>query len=319
VSPRLRVVAAGAFVAVLAFGATLFLLGRGQSAAPEPKVIKPLHPVKKSRRVASAARARRAAAKTTVKPRAKAKRAPAVIDGLPAALARALASHKVVVVALYAPNARVDVLAEREARAGAATAGAGFVALDVTSERQTRPLTSLLASAPQQVDRQLDSPAVLVFQQPKTLFVRLNGFNDAATVAQAAQNAAPTVLGAVTEVTGEASWTAAANEVCRDLKARVARLTFPGSAEQILPFVRQLADTVQTGVQRLKALKAPPGTRAKVAAMVAAYEEMLRDVRGMIAAAHDRAARERLAARATAAGLRGDRIAYSLGATDCGS
>ena len=44
-------------------------------------------------------------------------------------------------------------------------------------------------SAPTAADRVLDGPAVLVFQRPRTLFVRLNGFADRDTVAQAAANA----------------------------------------------------------------------------------------------------------------------------------
>ena len=40
-------------------------------------------------------------------------------------------------------------------------------------------------------NRLLDAPAVLVFQKPHALYVRLNGYVDADTVEQAAVNAAP--------------------------------------------------------------------------------------------------------------------------------
>ena len=40
------------------------------------------------------------------------------------------------------------------------------------------------------IRRVLDGPAVLVFQRPRTLFVRFNGFADRDTVAQAVANAA---------------------------------------------------------------------------------------------------------------------------------
>jgi hypothetical protein len=115
---------------------------------------------------------------------------PAVIDGMPAALAHALALHDVVVVSLSAPRSAVDALAPDEAQHGAALAGAGFVMFNVADEQIVSPLTSLLTGAQTAADRVLDGPAVLVFQRPRTLFVRFNGFADRDTVAQAATNAA---------------------------------------------------------------------------------------------------------------------------------
>jgi hypothetical protein len=108
---------------------------------------------------------------------------------MPAALAYALQSHRVVVVSLVAPRSSVDQIAFAEARAGAAAAGAGFVPINVMDDRQSHALTTFLAGFPDQADRLLDDPAVLIFQQPKNLFVRLNGFADRDTVAQAVQNA----------------------------------------------------------------------------------------------------------------------------------
>ena len=80
-------------------------------------------------------------------------------------------------------------MAKDEARQGAAAAGASFVALDVSNEKVAAPLTSLLTGGATAADRVLDDPAVLVFQAPGTLFVRLNGWTDRDTVAQAATNA----------------------------------------------------------------------------------------------------------------------------------
>ena len=91
----------------------------------------------------------------------------------------------------------VDDEAVNEARAGAKLAGAGFVAVNVANERQARPLLPLLAGAASGADGVLDAPAVLVFQRPKKLFVRLEGFADRDTVAQAATNAAPAPAGAL--------------------------------------------------------------------------------------------------------------------------
>ena len=59
----------------------------------------------------------------------------------------------------------------------------------MTSEKVAAPLTSLLTGGATPADRVLDDPAVLVFQSPKTLYVRLSGWTDRDTVAQAAENA----------------------------------------------------------------------------------------------------------------------------------
>ena len=53
--------------------------------------------------------------------------------------------------------------------------------LNVLNERQSRALTRFLATVSSPNDRILDDPAVLVFQQPKTLFIRLSGFADRET------------------------------------------------------------------------------------------------------------------------------------------
>jgi outer membrane biosynthesis protein TonB len=116
-----------------------------------------------------------------VKPVEAPKGDPVDANGLPLVLARALAKHPVTVVALYDPAAAIDEMALAEARAGAAEVGAGFLALSIRNEPQVRPLTQLHGV--------LESPSVLVYERPKTLFVRLTGFSDRETVAQAAANA----------------------------------------------------------------------------------------------------------------------------------
>jgi len=112
---------------------------------------------------------------------AKRKGDPVDAHGLPLVLSRALAKNRVTVVALYDPRAAVDEMALAEARAGANDVNAGFVAISVRNEPQVRPLARLLGV--------LGSPAVLVYERPDTLFVRLDGFTDRQTVAQAAANA----------------------------------------------------------------------------------------------------------------------------------
>jgi hypothetical protein len=190
-SPRVRILAAALFVAVLALAAGFLMLGRGQSSSEAAvKTIKPLHPVKKVTKAPARPKAQTVARKPAPKQaKPKTVRKPAVIDGMPSALANALASHDVVVVSLYAPRSTVDAMATAEAKHGALLAGAGFVAFNVADEKVVSPLTSLLTGAATAADRVLDGPAVLVFQRPKTLFVRFNGFADRDTVAQAAANA----------------------------------------------------------------------------------------------------------------------------------
>ncbi len=206
-SPQVRLLALVGLVAAFALGGGLLLLSKQQSSssAATPK-IHPLYPHKRhharpgvrlvKKAVHKTAKPMRKATHPVQKPRRKhVLPRPAVVDGMPGALALALLNHQVVVVSLYAPRSSVDQLALAEARAGATAAGAGFVGLNVVSERDSHAFTRFLATVPNADDRLLDDPAVLVFQQPKSLFVRLNGFADRDTVAQAAQNA---LLSAVT-------------------------------------------------------------------------------------------------------------------------
>ena len=102
-------------------------------------------------------------------------------DKLPLAIRRALAADQVVVVALYDPRAKIDGTALAEAREGANLAGSAFVAVDV----RTHGVDSLNASY-----GAVQDPAVLVLRPPNKLVVRIDGFADRDTVAQAAVNAA---------------------------------------------------------------------------------------------------------------------------------
>lgn len=98
------------------------------------------------------------------------------------ALAREQKEHRVVVAVLYAPDANVDTLAIREARAGAAEAGAGFVAINVYDPQEIAPVT---------VGLQVRStPAVVVYDRRNGAVNLFQGWIDEETVAQAADNAA---------------------------------------------------------------------------------------------------------------------------------
>ena len=191
-------------LAVLGGIVATFMIARppssvGETSSPvRPKLVNPA-PVKKAAPVKEAAPVKKPAVVANAKPTAKApmkkpvarpaaKPAPVVAakppvdeSGLPKVLSAALAGNRVVVVGLYDPGAAVDEMAIAEARAGAKAAGAGFVALNVFSERQSRPLLELLGA--------LENPGVLVYRRPDVLFARLAGFADSETVAQAASNA----------------------------------------------------------------------------------------------------------------------------------
>lgn len=180
-----------------------FIVARPQPTEEEtPTLVRPQRaktaPVRKPRpatarkaKPAANARARKPVTTPTAKPKPVPVTPPAPIapaaakpvddGGLPRVLSTALADHRVVVVGLYDPEAAVDGMALAEARAGAAAAGAGFVAFNVFAEAQSRPLLQLLGA--------LENPSVLVYRRPNTLFARIGGFVDRETVAQAAANA----------------------------------------------------------------------------------------------------------------------------------
>jgi hypothetical protein len=101
--------------------------------------------------------------------------------GLPGPLAAALGQHETVVVSLYDPYSQVDGISFAEARAGAALANVGFVPLNVLSRPQVGKLTEQLGLLP--------DPGILVYVRPARLAVKISGFADKETVAQAAQNA----------------------------------------------------------------------------------------------------------------------------------
>jgi hypothetical protein len=192
-SPPIRYAALAALLAVLLIGGGMTMMGHGESSVAAPHVIKH-HPfgagLKKKATVAPkkhAPKAAKAKATPTVPAAAKAPSQPSVViaalaAGLPRAIATALGQHQTVVVSLYNPYSEVDGIAFAEARAGAKSAGVGFVALNVLSEAQVGSLTQMLGLLP--------DPGLLVYIRPGTLVARISGFADKETVAQAAQNAA---------------------------------------------------------------------------------------------------------------------------------
>ena len=320
VTQRVRILAAAAFVAVLALAAGLLLLGRGQSSPAAVKQIKPLHPVKHhARSTPKYATRRQKKAKPAVKKSsvpAKKTAVPSVIDGMPASLALALRTNDVVVVSLYAPKASVDGVAMEEARQGASLAGAGFVALNVSNEKVAAPLTSLLTSGATAADRVLDDPAVLIFQSPRTLFVRLNGFADRETVAQAASNA-----GAVkVTVSGSETWASQANALCLKMETDLLGLQLPSTVPEALDWADRVNGVLAATIRGLHALTPPRGRESQVKQMLAYYDQALAGARAIVVEARqgkqpDVAAYEQKISRL---GVSADAIARDLGASACG-
>jgi hypothetical protein len=201
VSPPVRIAALVALAAALALGGMFMLMGRKSgSAASAPPVVIKHHPFGPGAKKATVSPAPATAAKRASKTQPSSKTAPQVVvkpkalekpaaeiaalaAGLPVRLARALGQSRVVVVSLTNPQAEVDGIAFAEARAGAALAHVGFVPLDVLSQADVGKLTEKFGQV-------LPDPGLLVYTRPATLAVRIDGFVDKETVAQAAQNAA---------------------------------------------------------------------------------------------------------------------------------
>jgi hypothetical protein len=210
VNPRYRIYAAVGLGGVVLLLGGFMLLGRGTPQPAAAPVIKPLYGGKKApakKPGAKTAPAKKLAAKPAVKTKAKLAKpatplAPPKVaktngatDGMPAELSAALAKHSVVVVSLVVPDAPVDEMAYAEAKAGAAQAHAGFVRIDASNNDDVQALSTLVNTSADAGNRLLDSPATLVFRRPHDLYVRMNGYVDADTVAQAAANAAPSNSG----------------------------------------------------------------------------------------------------------------------------
>ena len=122
---------------------------------------------------------------------------PTSIEGVNALDAQLL-THPLVVVSVYARNVATDDQAMEEAKAGAAEAGAGFVAFNAFDEKIARQLAGLLGG------NTPSNPEVLFFKRSRKLVFTLKGFADSQVVAQAARNAYP-----VSE-----PWVSNANRIC---------------------------------------------------------------------------------------------------------
>jgi hypothetical protein len=197
VTPQLRAILIASALALTAAALGFYTLSQSNKGAgsSEP-VLPPAASLAKTPPAATKPGKAKAIGKTTVKapttvatkPKPKPKPKPnafvlaAKEAGLPAAIARALGSRPVVVVALYTPELNIDATTKAEAQAGAVLGHAGFVAANVRAEGTGAALTKLLGV--------LDAPSVLIFRRPGELFMKLDGYSDSQTIGQAAQNTA---------------------------------------------------------------------------------------------------------------------------------
>jgi hypothetical protein len=198
ISPQTRILAVVGLVAAVGLGASLLVFGHESSkTVAETPTTRAKHasstpaPRHKHATAAKTTSAAKHVTQTHAVPRAAAKKPkPAGFRGnrvyaiLPQPLQWQLAHHKVVVVSLYNPSSDVDAISVAEAHAGAVDAGAGFLLVSVLDNKVAGILTALLPGG-----GLLPDPGVLVYRAPGDIAIRLDGFADRASVAQAATNA----------------------------------------------------------------------------------------------------------------------------------
>ena len=117
----------------------------------------------------------------TPTPAATAKPKVVLLPGLPSSVAHALRYSRVVVVSLYVGQAPGDRMWVTEARKGARAAGAGFVAVNVGSDKTAAKVASFAGP--------VSSPTMLVVRRPGKIVTQIPGPAENAVVAQAAHNA----------------------------------------------------------------------------------------------------------------------------------
>ena len=104
-----------------------------------------------------------------------------LLPGLPPSVAHALHYSKVTVVTLYVGQSAGDRASVAEARKGARAAGAGFVAVNVGTDKQAATVAKFAG--------EVSSPATLVVRRPGKIVMQFSGPVETAVVRQAAHNA----------------------------------------------------------------------------------------------------------------------------------
>ena len=200
VSPQIKIIALVGMLAAVGLAASLFVLGGSSNKTvttvaavrPPAKTHAPVRHATKPRTTVHtpAKHATKTKAHTVAHAKAHKKAHPARFHGnavyaqLPRPLQWQLSHHKVVVVSFYNPSSNVDAISVAEAHAGATDAGAGFLLVSVLDNKVAGILTALLPGG-----GLLPDPGVIIYRAPGDIALRIDGFSDRASVAQAATNA----------------------------------------------------------------------------------------------------------------------------------
>jgi hypothetical protein len=333
VSGPVRVFALVGGLAALALWIWFFLLGGLAPSVPtEPApVIKPLSAGKKTS-AARTAKQRTSAAPTPPKrattpaasagkPKPKPSARPVTLanpEKLPLAVVRALVRSPLVVVSLYSPESKLDLISLGEARAGARRANVAFVALNALDRRSSEALTRKLGV--------LSAPAFFLYKRPGKLVMRIDGFADRDLVAQAAVAALPPAVrhgrqaGASppAKVT-QARWSNRANAIC--VEGGIIPTTNPSTRSEVLAAWPALLADFKRDIGRLKALPLPTSSaaRARTRNLLAAWGGVHAAATRLLAAmrANDKARFEPLLSALGESSLAANQLAARVGATAC--
>ena len=267
-SPRVRLLAVLALILCAGVGAYLLLHGSGSSGSAGTGT---------TGTQAITHTTTHAQTTTTSSKKTHKRRHTTPLEGV-AALDAALVAHPLVVVSVYARNVTTDTAAMKEAKAGAAEVGAGFVAFDVYREKLARQLATLLADS-----SQVTNPEVLFFKRPRKLAFTLRGFSDSQVVAQAAQNVFPHVE----------PWVGQANRVCRQFAAPLATATAKSKSAstdtaagrtQSAASIEEVAGLLSKVTKSLIAVRANASAAKDYAQFVSDLQQLATDLRSEAAA-----------------------------------
>ncbi len=262
-------------------------------------------------------------------------RAPAKhADQTKTTIAALLRTHKVVVVLLYDPQAKVDQYSLAEAQLGARDANAGFIGVDVMSQHAAAPFTKAYGV--------LQDPSLLFFERPGKLALKLTGFVDHDVIAQAVFNVAPELAASPAAATASkptssgakhggaaspasddfAAWQAGVNAACRATDVP-GRKPLPATATDAegAAYVRGMERQGDKMIAQVTALPLPSlaGRRAEARAYIALLKKTRSDLERFLSArlSHDAAATNKWVGALAHDDKQIKAMSQDLGLTDC--
>ncbi len=203
--------------------------------------------------------------------------------------------------------------AMNEAKAGAAQAGAGFVAFNVFDEKIARQLAVLVPGA-------TSSPEVLFYERGRKLVFTLLGFADSQVVAQAAHNVFPN-----TE-----PWVGDANTICRrfsvplsiaQANVKSANLNTPAGRNQAAAALDNAAILLTKEAESLSAVHTTQSAAKDFAQFISDVKQIAANMHSEAAAIrnNDQAAAKSIELKNSALIASATRLAASLQLTTCAS